>query len=85
VFKASGKAILYSYVISHRPAPGFTPPFAVAVVELEEGPRMMSNIRDCAQTPEALQLDMPLEVAFEVLDDQITLPVFHPVDRGEPA
>ena len=65
VFKASGKAKLYSYVIHHRPVPGFTPPYAIAVVELDEGPRMMSNIVDCPQTPEALELDMKLEVAFE--------------------
>lgn len=79
VFKASGKGTLYSYVINHRPvAPGFTPPYAIAVVALEEGPRMMSNIADCPQTPEALVLDMPLEVTFAPLDDQITLPLFRP-------
>ena len=79
VFKASGKAKLYSYVINHRPAaPGFTPPYVIAVVELEEGPRMMSNILECPQTPEALELDMKLEVAFEKLDDAITLPQFRP-------
>ena len=50
----------------------------VAVVELEEGPRMMSNILECEQTPEALQLDMPLEVTFEKLTDEITLPQFRP-------
>ena len=77
--KASGKGTLYSYVINHRPAaPGFTPPYAIAVVELAEGPRMMSSIIDCAQTPEALVLDMKLDVAFEKLDDTITLPVFKP-------
>ena len=60
-----GKGRLYSYVIHHRPVPGFTPPYAIAVVELDEGPRMMTNITQCPQTPEALQLDMPVEVAFE--------------------
>lgn len=79
VFAASGKATLYSYVINHRPAaPGFTSPYAIAVVTLEEGPRMMTNIVDCPQTPEALVLDMPLEVAFQKLDDVVTLPVFRP-------
>jgi uncharacterized OB-fold protein len=78
VFKASGNATLYSYVINHRPAPGFTPPYAIAVVELAEGPRMMTNIVDCPQTPEALALDMKLEVAFEKLDDTCTLPLFRP-------
>ncbi len=80
VFEASGKATLFSYVINHRPAKGFEDeaPYAIAVVELEEGPRMMTNIVDCAQTPEALVLDMPLEVAFETATDEITLPKFRP-------
>ena len=79
VFAASGKATLYSYVINHPPAaPGFTPPYAIAVVTLEEGPRMMTNIVDCPQTPEALVLAMPPEVKFEKLDDAITLPLFAP-------
>ena len=77
-FKASGQATLYSYVINHRPAPGFTAPYAIAVVELAEGPRMMTNIVGCPQTPEALQLDMPLEVVFEKQTDEITLPFFKP-------
>jgi uncharacterized protein len=79
IFKASGRAKLYSYVIHHRPAPGFTPPYAIAVVELAEGPRMMTNIVGCAQTPEALQLDMPLEVVFDKQSDAITLALFKPV------
>jgi len=82
VFEASGRATLLSYVIHHRPAPGFTPPYAIAVVELEEGPRLMTNIVDCEQTPEALRLDMPLEVAFTPMDEEITLPLFRPARGG---
>jgi len=82
VFRASGRATLYSYVISHRPAPGFVPPYSIAVVELEEGPRMMTNVVGCAQTPAALVLDMPLEVRFEALDDEISLPLFAPAVRA---
>jgi uncharacterized protein len=78
IFKASGKATLYSYVIHHRQVAGFTPPYAIAVVELDEGPRMMTNIVGCPQTPEALELDMKLEVTFEKLDDATTLPLFRP-------
>lgn len=78
VTQASGKAKLYSYVIHHRPVPGFTPPYAIAVVELDEGPRMMTNIVECPQTPEALVLDMPVEVVFEAQNDTITLPLFRP-------
>ena len=83
VFEASGRATLYSYVIHHRPVPGFTPPYAIAVVELEEGPRMMTNIIDCPQTPEALVLDMKLPVAFVPRDDKISLPLFRPAPAAE--
>ena len=78
VFAASGKATLYSYVISHIPAPGLEPPFSVAVVALAEGPRLMTNLVGCDQTPEALKLDMSLEVTFEAQNDEITLPFFKP-------
>lgn len=78
IVNASGRGRLYSYIINHLPTPGFEPPFAIAVVELDEGPRLMSNIVDCEQTPEALQLDMPLEVTFERINDEITLPQFRP-------
>jgi len=78
IFTASGKAILDSYVIHHRKVPGFEPPYAIAVVKLTEGPRMMTNIVGCPQTPEALQLDMPLEVVFAQQNDAITLPFFRP-------
>ena len=66
-FTASGRATLYSYVINHRPAPGFEAdaPYAIAVVQLAEGPRMMTNLVGVDPTPEALQLDMELRVVFE--------------------
>jgi uncharacterized OB-fold protein len=79
VFAASGKATLYSYVINHLPHPAFDGPYAIAVVELSEGPRMMTNIVEVEQTPEALVLDMPLEVTFEAQNEEITLPYFRPV------
>lgn len=80
--QASGRGFLYSYVISHRPHPAFDGPYSIAVVELEEGPRMMTNIVDCDQTPEALELDMEVEVAFEQITDEITLPLFRPAGSG---
>jgi uncharacterized protein len=80
VFRASGRATLYSYVIHHRAVPGFVPPYSIAVVQLEEGPRMMTNIVEVEQTPEALQLDMPLEVVFHKINDEISLPLFRPAE-----
>ena len=79
VYPASGRATLYSYVINHRPRPDMgTAPHSIAVVALAEGPRMMTNIVDCPQTPEALVLDMPLEVKFQKFSDEISLPLFVP-------
>jgi len=79
VYTASGKGFLYSYVINHRPRPDLgKEPHSIAVVELNEGPRMMTNIVGCPQTPEALQLDMPVEVTFESFSDDISLPFFQP-------
>lgn len=76
MFAASGRGRLYSYTIHNRPVPGFTPPYSIAVVELEEGPRMMTNIVDCDQTPAALAIDMAVVVQFETLTDEISVPVF---------
>lgn len=78
VYAASGKATLYSYVINHRPRPDMgTAPHSIAVVELAEGPRMMTNIVGCPQTPEALALDMPVQAVFETFGE-IALPFFQP-------
>ncbi len=84
MFAASGRATLASYVINYRPHPAWDEPYSIAIVELEEGPRMMSNVVGCPQTPEALQLDMPLQVAFEVLDEEISLPLFAPAADSQP-
>jgi len=81
VYAASGRATLYSYIINYRPRPDMgTEPHSIAVVTLEEGPRMMTNIIGCPQTPEALQLDMPLQVSFEAQTDAIALPLFRPAE-----
>ncbi len=81
-FQASGRGTLATYVISHRPPPGYEAPFSIAVVELEEGVKMMTNIIDCPQTPEALQLDMPVEIVFHQVNDDVTLPLWRPAKGG---
>jgi uncharacterized OB-fold protein len=48
------------------------------VVELEEGPRLMTNIEIDDPTPETLRIDMPVEVAFRAVTETVTLPVFRP-------
>ena len=67
-------------MINHRPAPGFEEdsPYAIAIVQLEEGPRMMSNIVGIENTPENLILDMPLRVVFEDITPAVTIPKWRP-------
>lgn len=77
----SGRGTLHTYVINHRAAPGFEAPYAIAVVQLDEGPRMMSNIVGVDQTPEALVLDMALEVTFDERGD-VFVPLFRPAGAG---
>lgn len=80
-FTASGDATLHSYVINHRPAPGFDPPYVIAVVELAEGPRLMSTVVGVDPTPENLVLDMPVHVQFEQRGE-MAIPVFAPAARA---
>ena len=78
-YAASGQAVLYSYVINHRPRADMgNEPYAIAVVQLAEGPRMMTNIVNCPQTPQALVLDMKVRVTFSKQSDAISLPFFEP-------
>jgi uncharacterized OB-fold protein len=77
----SGRATLYTYAIQHRPqAPGFEPPYVTAIVHLEEGPRMLTNLIDVEPDPSAITCDMALEVTFVELNDEINLPVFRPAN-----
>nr|WP_247746010.1 OB-fold domain-containing protein [Streptomyces oryzae] len=65
---ASGDATLYTWSVVHRndlPPFGTRVPYVAAVVELAEGPRMMTEITDCP--PEALQVGMELRVAFRTV------------------
>lgn len=82
--RASGEARLYSYVINHRPAPGFEDdgPYVIAVVELAEGPRMMTNIVGIEPDPDNLVLDMPLRVTFTQRGD-MSLPLFEPAEEAQ--
>jgi uncharacterized OB-fold protein len=80
--KASGKGKVYTYtVVQSYPPSEFAGevPYAVGVVILEEGVRLMSNIVGCS--PEAVKCDMPVEVVFDDVTEEITLPKFKPIGR----
>ncbi len=75
---SSGRGTVYSYTVVHRPPrPAFAVPYVVAIVELEEGWHMLTNLVDVA--PEAVTVGMRVEVAFRAVSDDITLPYFRPL------
>ena len=78
-FQASGKGKLYSFVVNHRP-PRYMgeEPFVIAVVELDEGPRMMSVLTGVEPDPAVIKCDMPLQIEYAKLTDEVTLPKFRP-------
>lgn len=81
--QASGRATLYTYAIVHRaPTPAFRGdvPFMTAIVELEEGGRMMTNLVGIAPDPNVIKVGMPVVVAFDDRTDEISMPVFRPAD-----
>jgi uncharacterized OB-fold protein len=74
--QASGKATLYTFsIIRRNDLPPFPDrvPYVAAVVDLEEGPRMMTNIEGCDE--DEVQIGMALTVAFRAEDD-FSIPVF---------
>lgn len=73
--EVSGRGKLYSYTIVHRaPTAGFEIPYVLAVVELEEGPLMLTRLVDSPL--ERLAVDAPAEVAFTRASDDINLYTF---------
>jgi len=77
--KASGRGRLHTFAIQFRAQmPGFKIPYVTAVVELDEGPRMMTNLVGVEPLPENIKCDIPVEVVWEDLNDEITLPLFKP-------
>lgn len=77
--RASGKGRLYSYtVVRQAPRPAFEKdlPYVVAIVQLDEGPRLMSNLVGCKL--EDIKVNMPVTVVFEDATSDVSLPKFKP-------
>jgi len=73
--EASGTGEVYSYVVMHHPPfPAFDPPYAVALIELTEGVRMISNVVGVPY--DEVRIGMPVRLAFEEYDEELVLPVF---------
>jgi uncharacterized OB-fold protein len=72
---------LYSFEIAYRSlnrAFKVELPVVLAMVELEEGPRIMSNLINIEPDPAVVKCDMPVEVVFEKLTDDCTISLFQP-------
>jgi len=79
--EASGLATLYTWSVVHQnDLPPFRDkvPYVAAIVDLAEGPRMMTNVVDTE--PSSLRVGMALRVDFEELDDGFHIPVFRPAN-----
>lgn len=80
--ESRGRGTLYSFTVVQNNAPSAFAgdvPYVVAVIRLEEGVQMLSNIVGC--DPSVVACDMEVEVTFERLDAEFTLPKFRPVPR----
>ena len=76
---ASGRGEVFSFVVMHRVYhKGFADdvPYPVALVALEEGPHFLSNVVDCAL--DQIRIGMPVQVVFDDVTDEHTLPKFRP-------
>ena len=80
--RASGHGRVHTWTVTHQalhPAYADDVPYALLVVEIDEGVRMVSSLRDL--DPADLELDLPVDVVFERRSETITLPCFTPSTR----
>jgi uncharacterized OB-fold protein len=79
--EASGRGKVRSFTVVRRPvteAYAADTPYVIALIELDEGPTLMSNVVD--GDPARVSIGMPVEVLFEAWSDDITMPLFRPSD-----
>lgn len=82
--RASGAGRVFSYVIMHHPPfPAFDPPYAVGLIELAEGVRMISNL--IGTEPDRVRIGTPVELEFLQVDAGLRLPVFRALPGGADA
>jgi hypothetical protein len=79
----AGTGSVYSVTVVHRaPGPGFQTPFALAVIDLDEGARMLSQV--VGLPPEQVRIGLRVRVRMHALTAEITLPEFVPDDDAQP-
>jgi uncharacterized protein len=81
-YVASGRGQVYSHVTFHRPlvAP-FSEPYSVAVIELDVGTRLVSQV--VGIPPDDVHIDLAVQVDFVEVEDGLTLPLFRPLDADK--
>ena len=80
---ASGRGHVHTYVINHKAPKGWSgpAPYVIAVVELEEGPRMLTNLAmQATPTPDNVRIGQPVTLVHRPVTDEITLPWFQPTE-----
>lgn len=81
--EAAGHGHVYSFVVNHHPRhPAFDSPYLVAVVELAEGTRIITNLTGIA--PDEVAIGMPVVLDWLDADPDLTLPVFRPAPTEAP-
>jgi uncharacterized OB-fold protein len=81
VLELAGTGVVYSYTILHHPQhPSFRYPVIAALVDLDEGVRVLSNLIDIA--PSEVRIGLPVTVSFESTRDDLAVPVFAPAGDG---
>ena len=81
--ESSGRRPLYSFVLPRHPQwPWFDGTYIVALVELEEGTRIVSNL--CDVDPADVTIGMPVQAFIEHFDNGVSLPQFRPRENGRP-
>jgi uncharacterized OB-fold protein len=81
--EVSGRGTVYSYaIVRHSFHPAFTPPYVIALIDLDDVPgvRMYTNI--LGVEPEAVSIGMPVQATFEDIGDGMLIPQFTPVERS---
>ncbi|WP_405599717.1 OB-fold domain-containing protein [Streptomyces sp. NBC_01410] len=79
--EAGGAGTVYSYVVMHHPPfPAFDPPYAVGLIELAEGVRMVSNVVGVPY--DKVRIGMPVRLEFLRVDEELELPVFSGAQGG---
>ncbi|HWF80509.1 MAG TPA: OB-fold domain-containing protein [Streptosporangiaceae bacterium] len=81
---AAGTGEVFSYVVHHHPpVPGKRLPIVIALVELTEGVRVLAEMTDVK--PDEVKVGMPVKVAFDKVDDELTLPAWRPARSARPS